>query len=71
MKREFCVKCILCKDFIDPEHPASLYGINPKTFRWGWMESFCFDVACEETMDIPSKKTQYLNRYEEYLIEWC
>lgn len=71
MKKEFCVKCTLCKDFIDPEHPQVLYGINPMTFRWGWMDLFCYIVACEEAMDTPSKKNQYSNRYEEYLMEWC
>ncbi len=36
------MKCTICKKTIAPEHPdGGGRGLNPITFRWGWIHNWC------------------------------
>jgi hypothetical protein len=58
-------RCALCKDGLDTEHPLSVYGINPETFRKAWMHFDCYHVACETALETPSTNPIYENRFDE------
>jgi len=60
--------CCLCNDRIDPEHPDSVYRLNPLTFRRAWMEWNCFLQAFNELKEqAPKDPVRFLNRQDEYL----
>lgn len=60
------LKCALCKDKIDLEHPDTIYDKNPKTNRNAYMHTYCYKIAIEELKDTPSKSTHYENKVDEY-----
>lgn len=68
MGREIC--CAICGDPLDREHPLSVYGRNPLTFRKAWMDYLCFEMALEELKCQRTGSNQYMNRLDEYLHEW-
>lgn len=61
------MKCALCGDTIDLEHPLSLYGLNPETFRMAWMDQYCYDQAFEALVEFEASSQEFLNRQDEYL----
>jgi hypothetical protein len=63
-------QCCLCHDEVDPEHPLSVYGRNPETFRKGWMHWYCFNNAFEELKHQPASSPDCMNRLDEYLTHW-
>ena len=64
------MKCKICKDKLDTEHPDSICGKSPKTFRDAWMHSYCYKIALEDLKDLPSSKTEYINKYDEYITRF-
>ncbi len=44
--------------YADPEHPETVYGLNPQTFRLGVMHWFCFTVAYENLETEEAKNPQ-------------
>ena len=64
------MKCAICKSKADPENPSmngAIFDINPYTFRKAWMHAVCFKEAIEVIKKEPSKNTNYLSKYDEYL----
>ncbi len=62
------MKCAICRTKLDKEHPTSIYKLNPKSFRMGWMHIECFQEEYEALRDKPPlKNKKFLNRLEEYL----
>ncbi len=61
------MKCVLCKDLLDQEHPSAIYGRNPETFRQAWMHLYCFDVALETLKEKGSKNTDFDSQFDEYI----
>ena len=56
------MKCRICFDKLDPEHPSSIYGLNPITFRKGWMHYDCCTQAYYELSYM--RKDEY-NQHED------
>lgn len=65
----FLMKCTICREKLDTEHPESIYGKNPKTFRDAWMHSYCYKIALEDLKDLSSSKN-YDNKYDEYITRF-
>jgi hypothetical protein len=63
------MKCVLCKDSIDTEHPLSVYERNPKTFRLAWMHYFCLEVEVEIAAKEPSRSKRDGHLYDSRLDE--
>ena len=63
-------KCVLCDDELDTDHPLSVYGRNPETFRKGWMHLYCFNEAFEQLQYERACSNAYMNRQDEYLNTW-
>lgn len=52
---------------LDTEHPDSVYGINPKTFRKAWMHWDCFlDEYQQLEYEDSKNEIDYFNRQDEY-----
>jgi hypothetical protein len=60
-------RCALCNQSLDRESPFSIYGRNPRTFRYAWMHDFCAVNAFEALRGQPSKRAEYDNRQDEYI----
>jgi hypothetical protein len=60
------MKCTLCGETIDPEHPLTVRGVNPETNRKGWMHGYCFVQALDELRSMPSDSPAFVNRWDEY-----
>lgn len=60
------MKCALCKDKLDTEHPDSVYCLNPETFRKAWMHYNCFLNTYDCLKSQKAKNIQFLNRQDEY-----
>lgn len=70
-RKPYKVRCVLCGDYLDPEHPFDAgYAPNPFTFRDAWMHSFCFENAFQDIAELPASKTIYNNRQDEYLTKF-
>jgi len=51
------MKCKICHDKLDPEHPDSIRGLSPLTFREAWMHYNCYKDAYQELSE--DKKDRY------------
>lgn len=59
--------CRLCRQELDTEHPDSVHGVNPKTFRMAWMHWDCFMDEYQQTeYEKPKNETDYMSRQDEY-----
>jgi hypothetical protein len=65
------MKCVLCREQIDIEHPETVYDRNPSTFRMAWMHRFCFQVALEDLKHEKPSKNVYQSRLDEYLTRFA
>ncbi len=64
------MKCAICKDKLDEEHPNSTYGVNPESFRKAWMHLRCFINAFDILRNTPSKCYDFDNRLDEYITKF-
>lgn len=54
------MRCKLCNDAMDTDHPLSIYARNPATGRRAWMHFSCFREAVESLIGAPAaSKEQY------------
>jgi len=51
------MRCKICFDSLDTEHLASIWGLNPITFRLAWMHYSCCQAVYFELSYI--KKDKY------------
>lgn len=58
--------CRLCGELLDTEHPDSIYGVNPESFKKAWMHWFCFLSSYESLKGQETKNVNYLDRQDEY-----
>lgn len=59
--------CRLCGELMNPEHPFAVWGLNPETFRRGWMHGLCFMDAYADLVDVPPKDpVNFDSRLDEY-----
>jgi hypothetical protein len=63
-------ECALCGDDLDTEHPLSIYGRNPQTYRKAWMHFYCFQSAFEQLQYERASSDDCMNRLDEYLTHW-
>ncbi len=61
------MKCALCRDYLDEEHPSSIYSRNPKTFRLAWMHPYCYQASLENLKELPARSIDFDSRYDEYI----
>ncbi len=59
--------CRICLTPADPEHPETVYGLNPATFRQALMHWWCFLVAYEELAEEDAKRPEFYDRQDEYV----
>lgn len=58
--------CKLCNQSLDTEHPDSVYGVNPETFRKAWMHWFCFLSSYESLEGQESTDINFFDRQDQY-----
>lgn len=59
--------CRLCKTRADEEHPDTVYGLNPETFRQAIMHWWCFVSAYESLEGAEANEpTAFEDRQDEY-----
>lgn len=62
------MKCAICRTKLDKQQPTSIYRLNPKSFRMGWMHIECFEEEYESLKyKKPLKNSSFFNRLEEFL----
>lgn len=67
MEQEFCSACGLEINHEDFEIGNAFVEKSPITFRKKKVHSFCHELEIELAKQMPSKKTGFENRYDEYL----
>lgn len=58
--------CRLCLTPADPEHPETVHGLNPATFRQALMHWFCFLAAYDELAEVDARRPEFFDRQDEY-----
>lgn len=58
--------CRLCLYPADPEHPETVYSLNPATFRQAIMHWWCFLAAYEILTEVQAKQPEFADRKDEY-----
>lgn len=64
--RPYRVRCAVCGESLDPEHPDSIHQRNPLTFRVAWMHYFCAEMAFEQIDGQTASSPMYKDRLDEY-----
>ncbi len=65
------MRCALCREQLDPEHPETTYDRNPQTFRKAWMHNFCFSIALEDLKHEKPSTNVYQSKLDEYLTKFA